>query len=229
MSKKTARELILDVLKEKACLKQKVYHITHHAFKALKANLKEIALELNESMLKVDSAVIIEFVDRGDFEARLKLGGDTLVFMMHTNVFQFERSHGMWSTSYVKDDELRSYCGMISVYNFLSDSFKYNRVNDLGYMIARIFINKDEHFFVEGKRQLGFLYNDFNRSITEEDVRSIIESGILYSLDFDLYTPPYQAVQEISVDEVIEVSQINKMKTGKRLGFKFQTDGNEIR
>jgi hypothetical protein len=96
-------------------------------------------------------------------------------------------------------------------------------------MIARIFINKDEYFFVEGKRQLGFLYNDFNRSITEEDVRSIIESGILYSLDFDLYTPPYQEVQEISVDEVIEVSQINKMRTGKRLGFKFQADNPEIR
>jgi hypothetical protein len=229
MQRKTPRELILDVLKEKACLKQKVYNITLGSFKALKQNLKEIATELNEAMLKVDNSVMVEFVDRGDFEARLKLGGDTLVFMMHTNVFQFERNHSMWATSYIKEDELRSYCGMISVYNFLSDSFKYNRVNDLGYMIARIFINKDEYFFVEGKRQLGFLYNDFNRSITEEDVRSIIESGILYSLDFDLYTPPYQEVQEISVDEVIEVSQINKMRTGKRLGFKFQADNPEIR
>ena len=33
--------------------------------------------------------------------------------------------------------------------------------NDLGYLIGRIFINHENHFMVQGKRQLGFLYNDF--------------------------------------------------------------------
>ena len=34
----------------------------------------------------------------------------------------------------------------------------------MGYCIGRIFINKENHYFVEGKRQLGFLYNDFMNS-----------------------------------------------------------------
>ena len=46
--------------------------------------------------------------------------------------------------------QYRTYCGVINMYNFLSDSFKYNRENDLGYLIGRMFINK-ENTFVEGK------------------------------------------------------------------------------
>ena len=228
MARKSAQDLILDILKEKCCLKQEVYDHTWQAFSELKEILKSIATELNSGMGKDTKNVAVEYIDRGKFEARLKMSGDTLVFMMHTNVFQFDKNHAMWKTSYVKEDEMRSYCGMINVYNFLSDSFKYNRVNDLGYLIARLFINKDQHFFVEGKRQLGFLYNDYNRPIQNEDIKSIVESCTLYSLDFDLLTPPYQNVQEISVHEVIEVSQVNRIKTGKRLGFKFQADHTDI-
>ena len=44
------------------------------------------------------------------------------------------------NTSYVKEDKNRSYCGVIHLYNFLADSFKYNRLNDVGYLIGRVFI-----------------------------------------------------------------------------------------
>jgi len=147
---------------------------------------------------------------------------------MHTNVFDFDKSHNIWNTSYLKEDELRAYCGMINIYNFLADSFKYNRVNDLGYLVARFFVNKELHYFVEGKRQLGFLYNDFvNKKINQKDIREIIESSILYSMDFDLLTPPYNSMKEVSVIDVIETTNAMKIKTGKRLGFKFFND-NEI-
>jgi hypothetical protein len=42
------------------------------------------------------------------------------------------------------------YFGVVNVYNFLSDSFRYNRERDLGYLVARIFLNKEGHFFVQG-------------------------------------------------------------------------------
>ena len=45
---------------------------------------------------------------------------------------------------------------MINIYNFLSDSFVYDRERDLGYLVARVFLNKEGHFFVQGKKQLGF-------------------------------------------------------------------------
>ncbi len=226
---KSAKELILETLKTKACLKQKVFKSTIKIFQDFKDEAKSLTDDLKVEMDIVDKAVVIDFIEKGDYEFHIKFGGDILVFFMHTNVFEFDQSHGMWNTSYLKEDELRAFCGMINVYNFLADSFKYNRVNDVGYLVARLFVNKEHHYFVEGKRQLGFLYNDFvNEIITNEKIRKIIESSILYSMDFDLLTPPYDAMKEVSVHDVIQVTNAMNIKTGKRLGFKFQADSDNI-
>ena len=97
--------------------------------------------------------------------------------------------------------------------------------NDLGYLVARIFVNVEDHFFVEGKRQLGFLYNDFANSVIDKaQLRNIMESAVLYCLDFDLFTPPFDEVKVISLGQVQESSAMLSLKTGKRLGFRFQAD-----
>ncbi|MCB0401833.1 MAG: hypothetical protein KDD41_07100 [Flavobacteriales bacterium] len=224
-----AKQLILDTLKTKACLKQHVFKTTIQIFKEFKEEAQKLSAELHQEICTVSDDVVVEFIEKGDYEFHIKFGGDILVFFMHTNVFDFEKSHGMWNTSYVKEDELRAYCGMINIYNFLADSFKYNRVNDIGYLVARFFVNKDLHYFVEGKRQLGFLYNDFvNATIDSQTIRKIIESAILYSMDFDLLTPHYDTMKEVTVYEVIEVTNAMNIKTGKRLGFKFQADNDNI-
>ena len=85
----------------------------------------------------------LEYIDRGKFDAEMRMAGDVLFFSMHSNIFEFDRDHSVWKLSYVEEDKMRSYCGIINVYNFLSDSFKYNRFDDLGYLIGRIFVNKD--------------------------------------------------------------------------------------
>ena len=226
---KDAKNLILDTLKTKACLKQDVFKKTIKIFQSFKIEAEKLTGELKSEMNKVDKDIIVDFIDKGDHEFHIKFGGDILVFYMHTNVFDFEKSHAIWKTSYTKEDELRAYCGMINVYNFLADSFKYNRLNDVGYLVARLFVNKDLHYFVEGKRQLGFLYNDFvNEIISSEKIRRIIESSILYSMDFDLLTPHYDTMKVVSVSEVNEVTSAMSIKTGKRLGFKFQADNDHI-
>jgi len=221
--------LFLDTLKTKACLKQDVFKKTIDVFQSFKAEGKKLAEELKIDIQCVDKSVIVEFVDKSEYEFHIKFGGDILVFFMHTNVFDFEKNHQIWNTSYLKEDELRAYCGMINVYNFLADSFKYNRLNDVGYLVARLFLNKDLHYFVEGKRQLGFLYNDFvNEVISNDKIRNVIESSILYSMDFDLLTPHYDTMKVVSVSEVNEVTSAMSIKTGKRLGFKFQADNDNI-
>ena len=223
------KDLIVNILKEKAALKQDVFRKTIEIFNEFKKEGEKLANELKQEIEGNDKNVIVEYQEKGDYEFHIKFGGDVLVFFMHTNVFDFDKSHHVWKSSYVKEDELRVYCGMINVYNFLSDSFKYNRVNDLGYLVARFFLNKDYHYFVEGKRQLGFLYNNFiNDTINNEKIRAIIESSILYSMDFDLLTPPYDQMKEVSVHEIIQVTNAMKLKTGKRLGFKFQADSDSI-
>jgi hypothetical protein len=228
MEKKDPRELILSTLKEKSVLKQDVYRQTVSVFEMFKSVLKEVAADLSQKMAAVDKRVLIEFKDTGEFELEMRVAGDILIFYMHTNVFEFDRSHSIWKSSYVRDNEYNSYCGMINVYNFLTDSFKYNRVNDIGYLIARIFINRELHYFVEGKRQLGFLYNDFVHSVIDrEKVTAIVESLILYCLAFDLFTPPFDAVKEVTVMELQEATS-NMQVTGKRLGFRFQSDTDKI-
>lgn len=226
----TTKELILQLLKEKASHKQDVYYRTQVAFDLLRQVVKSVAEELKPLAAKIDKRLVVEYVNKNEFEAELRVAGDVLIFHMHTNVFEFDTSHQVWRSAYVKQDPTRSFCGMINVYNFLADSFKYQRANDLGYLVARIFLNSEDHYFVEGKRQLGFLYNDFaNAVLTKEDLRKIVESTIVYCLNFDLFTPPFEEMKVVTLAQVLEESSMmTSIKTGKRLGFRFQADSDQF-
>jgi hypothetical protein len=193
--------------------------------KLLKEEAHKIIEELGEIRLKSRHNILLEFNDKSDFEYEIKFAGDILIFMMHTNVFEFSRYHEIMKTPYIKNDKERSYCGMINIYNFLADSFKYKRINDTGYMIGRLFVNKEKHYYIEGKREIAMIYNDFAKSVISRDtLREILLSAILYTINFDLLTPPYDEVKVVSVYEMQETIENMRIKTGKRLGFKFQAD-----
>jgi hypothetical protein len=229
MDKIPAKELIIQTLKEKSGMKQDVYANTLKAFGLLKNIAKQTIFDIKKEIAAIDKRIIVEFKDRSEFEFELRVAGDLLIFTMHTNVFEFDKSHQVWRSAYLKDDPQRAFCGMISIYNFLNDSFKYNRFNDSGYMIGRIFINKENHYFADGKRQLGFLFNNFvNSMIDEEALKLVLESSILYSINFDMFTPPFDAMKEISVADMQSASESMQIKTGKRLGFRFQADSDDI-
>ena len=229
MDEKAAQELIFHTVKDKSVLKQDVFNNIILNFKILKQVLKEIGDDLSARIESVDERVIIEYKDTGEFEAQLRVAGDVLVFHMHTNVFKFDTQNSLWNTSYFKENGNRGYCGLINIYNFLNDSIKYNRVNDSGYMIGRLFVNAENHFMVEGKRQMGFLYNDIINSVIDKDkMKAIIQSAVLYTLDFDLFIPPYDEVKEVSVFEIQQLSDKLKLKTAKRLGFQFTADSDSI-
>ena len=92
-------------------------------------------------------------------------------------------------------------------------------------MIGRIFINSDNHYFIEGKRELGFLLNNFgNFTFDEKAVGAILEAAVKYTVNFDLLTPSYNQAKEVTVNEMKNTLDAISLKTGKRLGFKFQAD-----
>jgi len=218
-------EIILNKLTRKAAAKQEVYRVCKSFFDQLKEVISELSDELGQEVSPVDKHVEIKYTDKGEFEIELKFSGDTLIFHMHSNTFSFDKSHQIWNSSYVKEDEYRAYCGVINVYNFLSDSFKYNRVNDLGYMLGRIFINKDKHFFTDGTKRMSFLHNDFQNNILNKDIlKNIVQELMLHAMDFELITPPYKDVQVVSLHQINEMSQKMKLKTAKKLGFKFTNE-----
>lgn len=228
--KPTERQQLFANLIKKAELKQRVFSNTFESFRLIKKTIDRLAAEYEEyyTLHPVKRHVPFEARMRGDYEIEVKFGGDILLFLMHTNVFEFSRTHAVMRTSYIKEDIDRSYCGVINIYNFLSDSFKYNRINDVGYMIGRVFINKDKHYFIEGKRELGFIYNNFENHIMDSNsAESLIEAAINYTINFDLLTPPYEQMQEVTVSEMKNTLDAISLKTGKRLGFQFQADKSE--
>lgn len=226
MTDKEVRESLLEALVIKSNVKQQAYENTLKTFLILKKVLKQLETDYSSKIKNdVPASSLPVFKDRGAFEAEFQIAGDLLIFSMHSNVFEFDDKHPVWNTAYIKDDPLRSYCGTINIYNFLADSFKYNRVNDLGYLVARIFINKDNHYFVEGKRQADEVVKDFAMdSVSPGVIRQILETAIQYSIEFDLLVPPYDQVKMATVEQMNQKMNFSKMITGKRLGFSFNSD-----
>jgi hypothetical protein len=209
----------------KASLKQEVYSKTIEAFSLFKTETFRLVSDFHTQVKEPKWPVPVEYQDKGTFEFELKFGGDVLIFFMHSNVFEFPREHEVMKTSYIKDDPQRSYCGIIHVFNFLSDSFKYNRTNDVGYLIGRIFVNRENHYFIEGKREIGLLYNNFaSARLDAKTVAKILQSSIRYTINFDLLTPPYDNMKEVTVQEMQTVLEAMQIRTGKRLGYRFQAD-----
>ena len=220
-------ENTIDALIYKGSLKLDVYQKTYDTFQQLKKTIKEIVDTNKNKIHEANHAITFEYEDQGEFEIILKFGGDYLIFLMHTNIFEFSRDHEVMKTSYIKENTTRSYCGMITIFNFLADSFRYNRLNDVGYLIGRVFINKDVHYFIEGKREVGMLYNNFERAVMNpEAMKQLVESAMMYTLNFDLLTPPYDAMKEVNVAEMQSTLENLPMKTGKRIGYKFYADTN---
>lgn len=216
---------IIATLKEKSILKQKVFDNTLEAFSNVKDVLKGLSKDVNSNLGGMDSRIKLEYTDRSNFDAQIKVAGDILLFSMHSNIFQFDREHPAWKTAYIQKNKFNAYSGIINIYNFLADSFKYSRQDDLGYLIARIFINHEKQYFVEGKRQMGMLFTNYgNEEITRQSLTLIIATAIQYSLEFDLLVPPYDTVKIATVGQAEAKIQHSRVMTGKRLGFQFNSD-----
>ena len=226
---KDPKAQIIEVMAVKSGMKQDVFEKTGQAFSQLKEVLQELAAELGEAIAKKDPRLVVEYTEQGSLSARLKTAGDTVIFTMHSNVFLLDQSNSLWRTSYLTDDHSRGYFGVINVYNFLSDSFRFDRERDLGYLVARVFLNKEGHFFVQGKKQLGFLYNDLAENILDrKHMKAVLCSVVLHVLAFDLLAPPYDQVSQVTVHEMKQMDAHSLLSTGKRLGFRFQSDSDEV-
>lgn len=214
------KQTILELLAEKSVMKQDVFTNTIEVFTLLKEVAKERMDELGVEASKIDRRISVNFKDVSPQSMQVKVAGDILDFYMHSNVFEFDHAHPMFKTGYIKGNELNSFCGIINVYNFLADSYKYNRLNDLGYLIARIFVNREKKFFIETKTQIGYKFMNFSEApLTKEMLNEIMNELIIFAVQFDLFTPPYDAVKQVSVSEMQEKQNSASLRTGKRLGY----------
>lgn len=220
------REQIIATLREKAGIKQEVFDSTYDIFLKLKEVLQEYAVEVNELLEGADKRIRMIYQDRGKYEAQLQVASDIIIFSMHSNVFMFDRANIIWRNSYVEKNPLNAYCGVINIYNFLTDSLKYNRMDDEGYLIGRIFVNREFQYLVEGKRQVTARHENFgNGTITTESLIDIVENCINYAVaEFDLLVPPYDLSKQVTVEQLNTKIEHSKLQTGKRLGYQYRSD-----
>ena len=214
---------IVDLLINKAALKQDIADYSENILMQLKEvvqhELDEIAKSINDTRIRLD------YKDNGKHEFRINIGSDTIVFQLHTNIFRLDDENPLWKTKYVKNNGANGYFGIINIYNFLAESVKQNRLNDVGYLIGRMFINHNEHFIMEGEGQLGTDFQDLeNSKLTKDVMCQVIQSCLAFAVNFDLVTPPYKMVQEVSLEQINAISSDLQMATGKRLGFKFSSE-----
>jgi hypothetical protein len=221
------RQQLIDLLIHKSALKQDVADDLEVVFSDMR---KLIDLEINAlKEVITDERVRLFIKDRGDHEFHVYIGSDVLVFNLHHNVFRLPDSNPLWGTSYFKSQPNNGYFGTIHIYNFLAESLQQNRLDDQGYLLARIFVNHERHFFIEGKGSLGYTFNDPQHMLLSSEMLQLIaQMSFAYALQFDLYIPPFEFMDEVSVGQIYVMGEQLKLRTAKRLGFKMSADESEI-
>ncbi len=220
------REHLLKLLLDKSALKQDVADDCEKVFMSFK---KAICKELDALKLKIkDPRIRLNYEDKGEHEIHAYIGSDVLVFNLHRNVFKMPDNDPLWGTAYFRSNENNGYFGIINIFNFLAESFLQHRINDSGYLIGRIFINHERHFYVEGKGHLGSLFRDTQNSVVNDEViAAIVQLAFAYALQFDLHIPPFDYFSEITVEQIQLMGESLKLETAKRLGFKMKSEESE--
>ena len=210
---------IFEGLKQKSVAKQAIYRNTQAAFDCLRLVSQELVVELSRKLTPLDSSVIIEYRSVNDMEFHIKFSGDLLVFVMHSNVVTFPDDYGPMPSAYVAEDFRRRFFGHIMAYNFMADSIKYQRLNDPGYLVGRLLVNIDNHYFLEGVQQLELPDNDMSDNpIRPDAMRLFVESAMIAAVNNDLVAPLLPEIQKISVKQKVENQQVSR---GSKVGFSF--------
>jgi hypothetical protein len=212
--------LIAQGLSGKASAKQAIFRATQSAFDVLRQVSQELCLELTQRITTtVDASVRIEYYPVNGMEFHIRFSGDLLVFVMHSNIVTFPDSFGPMGTPYVQADFRRRFFGHIMAYNFMADSIKYQRLSDPGYLVGRLLVNIDSHYFLEGVEQLELPDHDMSDNpVTAAAMRLFVESAMIAAVNNDLIAPPMQDIQKISVKQKLENQQVSR---GSKVGFSF--------
>ena len=213
---------IFDGLQQKSIAKQAIFRNTRAAFDMLRLVSQELVVELSRKITPVDSNVLIEYRPVNDMEFHIKFSGDLLIFVMHSNIVTFPEDYGPMASKYVEADFRRRFFGHIMAYNFMADSIKYQRMNDPGYLVGRLLINIENHYFLEGVQQLELPDNDMaDNLVTPDMMRLFVESAMIAAVNNDLIAPPMQDIQKITVKQKVENQQVSR---GSKVGFSFSNE-----
>ncbi|HEY3429585.1 MAG TPA: hypothetical protein VGK39_02840, partial [Cyclobacteriaceae bacterium] len=135
-------------------------------------------------------------------------------------IVTFSDDHVIMQDPYLKEKEVNRYFGQIMIYNFMSDSLKFNRVNDPGYLLARLMINHENRFFIEGEGQLATLFNKISeKPLTNEALDALVKLALAIAIENDLMAPSYPDVKFITLHQKLEHTP--DLGGGQKIGFRM--------
>lgn len=213
-------ENIVEILLNKSSVKQQTYRNVCQAFEQMleEARVQIDIISAKTTEMDKDVKLNAEAINKQEFHVRV--AGDLLVFVLHTNIITLTDEYEYNKSEYVKENPLRRYLGQINIYNFMSDSFEFNRLNDPGYLLARLLINFENHFIVEGDRQVGFMFDSISEKPLEKvDLDILIKLIITQAAENDLVAPPFPQIRNITVREKMERTQ--SLGGGNKIGFQM--------
>lgn len=220
MSQQDPLDYIQQLLESKSTAKQITYKNLLQAFQHLSAESQRIVNELKKKAKPGDDDVTVEFMPVNEHEFDVKLAGDLLVFVLHTNIVTFDEAHPVMQDPYVGQQDINRYFGQIMIYNFMADSVKFNRVNDPGYLLARLLINHEGRFVIEGGGRLAEISNKISTApISDQELNVLVKLAMTIAIENDLMAPPFPQVQFITLMQKNEKTQ--EMGGGHKIGFKM--------
>lgn len=215
---------IKNLLENKSTAKQATYRHVLSAFSICSNEAKRIVDELARRAHPHDSEVTVEFNVISEHEFDVKLAADMLIFVMHTNIVTFEDTHPIMAEEYIKQNDVNRYFGQIMIYNFMSDSLRFNRASDPGYLLARLMINHDNRFFIEGEKELAEYNRISDEPINDECLRRIVKIVLRMAIENDLIAPPYTQVKSVTLNQKREHSP--ELGGGQKIGFRMSYENN---
>ncbi len=215
---------IRKLLEYKSTAKQVTYKKLLAAFDSLAKESKRIITELKKKAKPGDADVTLDYKRINDHEFQVKVAGDMVIFVLHTNIVTFEDSHEVMKDTYIQAAEINRYFGQIMIYNFMSDSLEFHRINDPGYLLARLLINHEGRYIIEGEGKLGVVFSHISESpITETDLNILVKLALTLAIENDLTALPYPQVKFITLYQKLEKTQ--ELGAGSKIGFRMSYHG----
>ncbi len=219
-------KFIKHLLESKSTAKQTAYKHVCKAFSVLKAEAGSIVAELKRRAKPNDKDVTVELNVISDLEFDVKLAGDMLIFVMNTNVVTLEETHDVMKEAYTRQNEVNRYFGQVMVYNFMAESLKHNRNNDPGYLLARMMVNHENRFFIEGEKDLEPYNKISEKPLTEVDLQKVVKIVLKMAIENDLVAPAFTEVKSITLnqkkDHTLELGGAQKI--GFRMSYEHKTE-----
>lgn len=210
---------ILTKLQTTSKLKYNLFEMTERLFLDLENICAQLAKEINEKS-EERNQILVKVEKNNAFEFIFRIGGDSLIFILQSNIVRLPDENYLCKSKYLKEDLSLRYFGQILIYNFLSDTIDFGRLDDPGYLIGRILLNRENKFCLEGDRKIVFNFPELKENhVNPEKMRDFVEQLVVSALDNDLLAPAFNDIMTITYQQKIE--HISGLGNPQKIGFNF--------